>query len=184
MNVQQNSAGSPEKTIDLQGVASFASLVEVLAQELGTNPGKLQGQLPEGPDSFDKLSGELELNTKGFRRKITLYSQPGAPLTIRFQCAWVRDEMGEGADAVVGGVSADYYLGGTVDMILPQGRALARYVEDIFAVMDRMVTLGHSQKLASMSIPTSQIDAFEKTDDEPLVSQYDESAQETSAQTP
>ncbi len=172
----------PEKTIDLQGVASFASLVEILAQELGTNPGKLQGQLPEGPDSFNKLSGELDLNTKGFRRKITLYSQPGSPLTIRFQCAWVKDEMGDGSDSVVGGISADYYLGGTVDSILPQGRALARYVEDIFAVMDRMVTLGHSQKLASMSIPASQIDAFEKSEDEPLVSQFDEAAQQASPQ--
>lgn len=176
MNLQNSSTGASEKTIDLQGVASFASLVEVLAQELGTNPGKLQGQLPDGPDTFNRLSGELELNTKGFRRKITLYSQPGSPLTMRFQCAWVKDEIGEGPDAVVGGVSADYYLGGTVDSILPQGRALARYVEDIFAVMDRMVTLGHSQKLASMSIPTSKIDAFEKSEDEPLISQFEEPA--------
>ncbi|HMO24001.1 MAG TPA: hypothetical protein PKC98_23805, partial [Candidatus Melainabacteria bacterium] len=81
MNLQNSSTGASEKTIDLQGVASFASLVEVLAQELGTNPGRLQGQLPDGPDTFNRLSGELELNTKGFRRKITLYSQPGSPLT-------------------------------------------------------------------------------------------------------
>jgi hypothetical protein len=33
-------------TIDLQGVAAFARLVELLAQELGTNPGKMQGNLP------------------------------------------------------------------------------------------------------------------------------------------
>ena len=46
--------------------------------------------------------------------------------------------------------------------------------------MDRMVTLGHSQKLASMSIPVSQIDAFEsQSHDEELVSQYDATAKET-----
>ena len=107
-----------------------------------------------------------------------MFSEPGQALTIRFQCAWVKDELGDGAEAIVGGVTSDYYLGGTVDSILPQGRALARYVEDIFAVMDRMVTLGHSQKLASMNIPVSQIDAFEQSaPEEELVSQYDGTAQ-------
>lgn len=179
MNAQNNTQKAQDKIVDLQGVASFASLVEVLAQELGSDAGKLQGQLPEGPEAFNRLSGEIELNTKGFRRKLILYSQPDTNLTIRFQCSWVKDELGDGDEAIVGGISADYYLGGTVDQILPQGRALARYVEDIFAVMDRMVTLGHSQKLASMNVPVSQMNAFESTADEELVSQYDGNGQDS-----
>ena len=125
---QGNPGGATDKTIDLQGVASFASLVEVLAQELGTSPGRMQGQLPDGPQSFNVLTGEIELNTKGFKRRLILLSQPGANLTMRFQCAWVKDELGQGDEAIVGGVGAEYYLGGTVESIIPQGRALARYV--------------------------------------------------------
>src|SRR5262249_49100608 len=127
------------KTINLQGVASFASLVELLAQELGTAAGNMQGQLPNGPDAFDKLMGEIELNSQGFLRKLILVTQPGAPLTLRFQCAWNKNPE-EGNPEIVGGVTSDYYLGVTVEDILPQGRALARYIEDIFAVLDRMVT--------------------------------------------
>ncbi len=160
------------KTINLQGVASFASLVELLAQELGTTPGKMQGQLPQGPDTFDKLMGELDLNGQGFIRKLFLISQPGSPLLLRFQCAWSKS-LGDDRTEIVGGVTADYYLGASVEEILPQGRALARYIEDIFAVLDRMVTLGHSQKLSSMSIPISQLEAFEHSEAGGLVTQYE-----------
>jgi len=161
------------KTINLQGVASFASLVELLAQELGTSAGNMQGQLPNGPDSFDKLMGEIELNSQGFMRKLILVTQPGAPLTLRFQCAWNKNPE-EGNPEIVGGVTSDYYLGVTVEDILPQGRALARYIEDIFAVLDRMVTLGHSQKLATMSAPISRLEAFEASEAGTLVSQVEE----------
>ncbi|MDZ4832390.1 MAG: hypothetical protein SGJ27_01180 [Candidatus Melainabacteria bacterium] len=160
------------KTINLQGVASFAALVELLNQELGTAGGKMQGQLPNGPDSFDKLMGELDLNSQGFVRKLILISQPGAPLMLRFQCAWNKTH-GEGKSEIVGGVTADYFLGVGVEEVLPQGRALARYIEDIFAVLDRMVTLGHSTKLANMSIPVSQLEAFEASESNNLVAPYE-----------
>jgi len=167
------------KTINLQGVAAFASLVELLAQELGTAAGKMQGQLPNGPDAFDKLMGELDLNSQGFVRKLILISQPGAPLMLRFQCAWNKNH-GEGKTEIVGGVTADYFLGVAVEDVVPQGRALARYVEDIFSVLDRMVTLGHSAKLANMSIPVSQLEAFEASEQD-LVTQYEgRQAQDTS----
>lgn len=159
------------KTINLQGVAAFASLVEMLSQELGTAAGKMQGQLPNGPETFDKLMGELDLNSQGFVRKLILISQPGAPLMLRFQCAWNKSH-GEGKSEIVGGVTADYFLGVAVEDIVPQGRALARYIEDIFAVLDRMVTLGHSSKLASMSIPVSQLEAFEASEED-LVAPYE-----------
>ncbi|MBZ0190044.1 MAG: hypothetical protein K8F91_27635 [Candidatus Obscuribacterales bacterium] len=172
---QGNPQQVPEKTIDLQGVASFAGLVELLAQELGTSTGKMKGQLPDGPDSFNKLTGEIELNNQGFIRRLILLAQPGSPLTLRFQCAWSKDQGG-GHDQVVGGITADYYLGASVEQIMPQGRALARYIEDIFSVMDRMVTLGHSQKLATMSTPVSQMEAFEHLEEDHLVTQAEEAS--------
>jgi hypothetical protein len=167
-----SNSGFTGKTINLKGVASFAALVELLSQELGTSPGKMQGQLPQGPDTFDKLMGELELNSQGFVRKLLLMTQPGAPLLLRFQCAWSKN-LGEERTEIVGGVTADYYLGVTVEDIVPQGRALARYIEDIFAVLDRMVTLGHSQKLSGMSIPISQLEAFEHSEAGGLVTQFE-----------
>lgn len=155
------------KTIDLQGVASFASLVEMLAQELGVPAGKMQGQLPNGPDSFNQLIGEIDLNSQGFSRKLSLIAKPGTPLTLRFATKWGT----EGKANIAGGITADYFLSATVEQIVPQGRALARYVEDIFAVQDRMVTLGYGNKLASMNVPTSQLEAFERSE-ESLVSQH------------
>lgn len=165
-NSQKSAQGS---IIDLQGVASFASLVELLAQELGTTAGKMQGTLPDGPQSFNKLTGEIDLNNQGFMRKLILLAEPGAPLTLRFQCAW---NPGKGNTTEPLGVTADYYLGVAVEQIVPQGRALARYVEDIFAVMDRMVTLGQSSRLSAMNIPASQIEAFEQSESGNLVSTY------------
>ncbi len=165
------------KTIDLQGVAAFASLVEMLAQELGTSPGNMRGQLPNGPASFDKLMGELDVNSQGFLRKLILVTQPGAPLTLRFQCNWAKNPD-EPTSEILGGITADYYLGVTVEEIIPQGRALARYVEDVFSVMDRMVTLGHSQRLSGMTVPRSKLEAFERSEAESLITQYDPTAKE------
>lgn len=168
--------GFAGKTINLQGVASFASLMEVLAQELGTSAGNLQGQLPNGPDSFDKLMGELELNSQGFLRKLILVTQPGAPLTLRFQCKWAKNPDQADSD-IVSGITADYYLGATVEDIIPQGRALARSVEAVFAGLDGMVTLGHSNRLSSMNVPISKLEAFENSESS-LVTEYDSSQPE------
>lgn len=149
------------KTIDLQGVAAFASLVELLAQELGVSAGRMQGQLPSGPASFEQLTGEIELNSQGFHRKLSLVNKPGHPLVLRFQTSW----GGERNNIVAGTISADYFLSATVEQIMPQGRALARYIEDIFAVQDRMVTLGHGSKLSAMNVSTSQLEAFERSEE-------------------
>ncbi len=169
MNSSTNQA--PGKTVDLQGVAAFASLVELLAQELGTAVTKMQGQMPSGPDTFDKLLAEIEINKQGFNRKLTLMSYPGAPFTLRFQSAWSKAEGGNAAASSA--IASEYYINSPVASIIPQGRALARHIEDIFMVMDRMVTLGHSNKLSHMSIPVSQMEAFEQSESENLVTQYD-----------
>ena len=155
---QSMSPDQSMKTIDLQGVAAFASLVEILAQELGVPAGLMQGQLPNGPDTFNQLIGEIDLNSQGFVRKLSLVSRPGAPLTMRFHTSWGVDRSAN----LAGGVNAEYQLSCAVEQVIPQGRALARYIEDIFAVQDRMVTLGHSSKLNAMNVSTAQIEAFER----------------------
>lgn len=158
-------------TIDLQGVASFARLVELLAQELGTNPGKMQGNLPNGPASFNQLIGEFELNNQGFQRKLTLLSQPGSPLTLRFQSshADVRGIDSKGASPLA--IVSDFYIAAAIEDIVPQGRALARYCEDIFTILDRMVTLGHSSKLQGMAVSAAELAAFEQSESGNLVRQ-------------
>ncbi|MBS1990799.1 MAG: hypothetical protein JSS86_08250 [Cyanobacteria bacterium SZAS LIN-2] len=160
------------KTIDLAGVAAFASLVELLAQELGVPAGRMQGQLPNGPETFNQLHGEIDLNSQGFERKLTLICKPGAPLNMRFATTWGADR------SLAGGVTADFYLTASVEQIIPQGRALARYVEDIFSVQDRMVTLGHGAKLAAMNVSTSQIEAFEREQGGQLVSSHQPKGQD------
>jgi hypothetical protein len=172
--LQEQASGT--KKIDLQGVASFAALVELLAQELGTAAGKIHGNLPNGT-SFNELVGEIELNNAGFNRKLILFAQPGSPLTLRFRTLWNEGQKNdsrqrEHEDQDDGGIIADYFLAATVEQILPQGRALARYVEDIFAVLDRMVSLGQANRLAAMSIPASTIEAFEQSEASNLVRSY------------
>jgi hypothetical protein len=162
----------PGKTIDLQGVASFAALVDLLAQELGTATGKMVGNLPNGPTSFNELVGEIDMNGQGFYRRLTVLAQPGCPITLRFQVAWNDGKTREAEQAVHGGVTADYYLGVSVEQVMPQGRALARYIEDIFAVMDRMVTLGQSNKLAVMNVSAADLQAFENSDPDSLIQRH------------
>ncbi len=179
MSIQEPQGGAGDQngsnsgtTIDLAGVASFAALVELLAQELGTSAGKMLGHLPNGPNSFNELVGEIDLNSQGFYRRVTVLAQPGSPITLRFQVAWNDGRSKEPADAVVGGVTADYYLGATVERVMPQGRALARYIEDILAVIDRMVTLGQSSRLAAMDVSTADLQAFEATNSDGLIRQH------------
>jgi hypothetical protein len=161
---REGQPGQPGQTIDLQGVASFAALVELLAQELGTTAGKIHGVLPNG-SSFNELVGEIELNNQGFQRRIVLFARPNTPLTIRFKTSW--NEARKDADDA--GIIADYFLGTSVERITPQGRALARYIEDIFAILDRMVSLGQSTKLQSMAISNAALEAFESVEAENLV---------------
>jgi hypothetical protein len=168
-NNGQNFSPQSGKTIDLQGVASFVGLVELLATELGTSPGKIEGQLPTGPAKFAELIGEIQLNNQGYQRRIMLVTAPGAKLRIHMTCSWM-DAINQMPDnSNLSGVESTFVLDATVEQILPQGRALARQLEDAFAVLDRMVTLGHSNKLSSMSISQSKIDAFELGESENLV---------------
>lgn len=164
------------KTIDLQGVASFAALVELLAQELRTTAGKIHGNLPSGA-AFNELVGEIELNNQGYQRKLILFAQPGSPLTMRYRTVWNEGRKGDGTkreeDVNDGGIIADYFLSATVEQILPQGRALARYVEETFAMLDRMVSIGQANRLTTMSIPASTIEAFEALEANALVRSYD-----------
>lgn len=168
-DADNESASAPGQTIDLQGVASFAALVELLAQELGTTAGRMQGNLPKGPSTFNELTGEIDLHGQGYFRRLTLVTRPGSPLTIRLQSAFSNGRAPDPQNAITAGVTADYYLGGTVEAIIPQGRALARYIEDILAVLDRMVTLGQSNKLATMSISASEMQAFEAAEGHNLI---------------
>lgn len=163
------------KTIDLQGVAAFVGLVELVAQELGTSPGKIQGLLPNGT-SFEELVGEITVMSQGFQRTITLFCKPGAPLRMIFRCKWKGSQAGLEPDddnSVISGIEAHFFLDSPVEHIMPQGRALARHVEDTFALMDRMVTLGQSGRLQSMSISASEIEAFESSEAGSLVVNYE-----------
>jgi hypothetical protein len=149
------------QTIDLQGVASFVGLVELLAQELGTAPGRIQGMLPSGPATFEELIGEISHNTQGFVRSVTLLASPNAPLNLKFHCAWREAQKLAQESGTISGIEAHFFLDATVEQILPQGRALARYVEDTFKVMESMVTLGQSGRLTSKSVSSAEIEAFE-----------------------
>ncbi|MBX9567391.1 MAG: hypothetical protein K2X77_00785 [Candidatus Obscuribacterales bacterium] len=152
-------------TIDLQGVASFASLVETLAQELGTTAGKIQGMLPQG-SNFEQLVGEITVNNQGFNRTVTLYTAPGQPLKMRIFTALVSDR------ATITGIESQIILGATVDKIVPQARALARHLEEAFAVLDRMATLGQSSRLAAMSISETELAKFEQQEAASLVTSH------------
>lgn len=154
-------------TVDLQGVAAFASLVETLAQELGTTAGKIQGHLPNGPSSFETLVGEIQVNSQGFVRTVTLFTAPGQPLKMRIVSAWRDGLISE--KAAISGVESQIILGATVDKIAPQSRALARHLEEVFSVLDRMATLGQSSRLAAMSISDSEIAKFEQQEASNLV---------------
>ena len=156
------------KTVDLQGVASFSALIDVLSQELGVPAGKMVGQLPNGPDTFNQIIGEIDINSQGFQRKLTLLCQPGKPLVMKFATLWGTERN----SSLTSGVHSDYYLTATVEQIIPQGRALARHIEDIFAVQDRMVTLGHGNKLSTISVSASQVEAFERQEGSGIVSTH------------
>lgn len=173
-NGQKPSASSgAAKTIDLQGVAAFVGLVELIAQELGTTPGRIQGLLPNGT-SFEELVGEISLMSQGFERTVTLFAKPGSPLKMIFRCKWRGSQVGLEAneDSYISGIEAHIFLDAPVETIVPQGRALARHVEDSFALLDRMVTLGQSGRLSSMSISSAEIEAFESSEAENLVRNY------------
>ena len=162
------------QTVDLQGVASFVSLVELLAQEFGTTAGRIQGQLPDGPTGFAELVGEIVLNGQGFYRTMTLISQPASRLRIRVQSFW--DDGNAPETQKSGMVEAEFQLAGTTEEIACQGRALARYLEDALAVVDRMVTMNTIHKLGSPSPnsgpSTSQIEAFEYAQGSDLVRSF------------
>ena len=166
---------SSGKTIDLQGVASFAALVELLAHELGTAAVKIHGNIRTGT-AFNQLVGEIEIHNQGFQRKVILFAQPGSPLTVRFKTLW-----NEGSKIAFGsdnkkadneedtGIVSDYFLNASVEQILPQGMALARYVEDIIKIMDGMVSIGQSVRISKINIPPSTIQAFESAEASNLV---------------
>ena len=56
---------------------------------------------------------------------------------------------------------------------MPQGRALARYAEEIISILDSMVSLGQSNRLAKVSIPPSTLEAFESVEGANLVRAYE-----------
>jgi hypothetical protein len=163
------------KTIDLQGVASFAALVELLAHELGTAAVKIYGNIRTGA-AFNQLVGEIEINNQGFQRKLTLFAHPGSPITIRFKTVWNEGSKIEQNPAHIrhendedSGIVADYFLNSTVEQILPQGMALARHAEEIIKVLDGMVSIGQSTRISKINIPASTIQAFESAEATNLV---------------
>jgi hypothetical protein len=163
------SGDNAAKTIDLQGVAAFVGLVELVAQELGTTPGKIQGLLPNGT-AFEELVGEITQVSQGFERNVTLFCKPGSPLRMIFRCRWQGSQVGlERDDSVISTVEAHFFLDVPVEHITPQGRALARHVEDCFGLLDRMVTLGQSGRLSAMSVSHAELDAFEQSEAGKLV---------------
>lgn len=168
-NAQKPYSQAAGTTINLQGVAAFVGLVELIANELGTQAGKIQGLLPQG-QAFEELVGEIQSASQGFVRTVTLFGKPHHPLKMHFQVAW-RDPYADDK-GVVGGVEATFYFNVTVEQIGPQGRALARHVEDTFALLDRMVTLGQSGRLSAMSVSPADLEAFEQQEAGNLVRNY------------
>lgn len=169
--------GLTGKTIDLQGVASFAALVELLAHELGTASVKIHGNIRTGA-AFNQLVGEIDINNQGFQRKIVLFAQPGSPLTVRFKTVWnegskIEDRRAQNEPEEDNGIVADYFLSASVEQILPQGRALARYAEEIISTLDQMISLGQSSRLSKIAIPASTIEAFESAESTNLVRAYE-----------
>jgi hypothetical protein len=158
-NAQKPFSQAAGTTINLQGVAAFVGLVELIAQELGAQAGKIQGLLPSG-QAFEELVGEIQCASQGFVRTVTLFGKPHHPLKMHFQVAW-RDPYAD-EKGVVGGVEATFYFNVTVEQIGPQGRALARHVEDTFSLLDRMVTLGQSGRLSAMSVSEADLQQFEQ----------------------
>jgi hypothetical protein len=157
-------------TIDLQGVAAFASLVEILAQELGTTAGKIQGVLPNNPSTFEHLTGEIQLNSQGFARVVRLFTAPGQPLKLRIATSWRDGLISE--KATISGVDSQIILGASVEKITPQARALARHLEELFSVLDRMATLGQGNRLSAMSISESEINKFENQESANLLREH------------
>jgi hypothetical protein len=158
-------------TIDLQGIASFARLVELVGQELGTTPGKMHGLLPGGPAAFEELVGEIVVHGQGFQRHLIFKARPGATLNLQFYCSWM-NPGGDAAYDTTNGIESHFFLNSTVEEILPQGRALARYIEDVFRILDSMVTLGQTGRVPNMAIPSSDIEAFEATQMDSLVRNF------------
>ncbi|MBY0357332.1 MAG: hypothetical protein K2W82_04960 [Candidatus Obscuribacterales bacterium] len=165
----QRSAGTSAKTIDLQGVAAFAGLVELLAQELGTTPGRIQGQLPSGPSSFEQLVGEIPITSQGYQRHVTLFTTPGQPLIILVTVGFRDPAAPEVPGQPQKMLETQLVLPSPVEKILPQGRALARHLEELFSVLDRMATLGMSSRLSAMSISEAELARFEHQQADNLV---------------
>jgi len=139
----KGSANSSSQTISLLGVASFANLVELLAQALGSIPGKIHANIPVEPSSFNEMFAEIDKNDEQFVRRVTLLAKPGSPLTLRVHSAtYYARKM----DSLVGGAVADLYPGATVTQLVPQVNQLAREIESMFAVTDRMVALSEQAK--------------------------------------
>jgi hypothetical protein len=132
------SAHSSSKTVSLQGVASFANLAELLAHALGTMPGKIHASIPVDPSSFNEMFAEIDKNDDQFVRRVTLLAKPGSPLTLRVHSATYHARK---MDSLVGGAVVDLYPGVTVAQLVPQVNALAREIEAVFAVTDRLVAM-------------------------------------------
>lgn len=163
---QQPASGG--HTIDLQGVAAFAGLVELLATELGTTAGKIQGHMPSGPASLEQLVGEILVTSQGYYRHLTLLSCPNYPLRMRIFTSF-RDPAQEASGTQPRAIEVQVVLGSPVEKILPQGRALARHVEELFAVVDKMLSLGISSKLAAMSISDADLARLEQQEGGSLI---------------
>lgn len=89
-------------------------------------------------------------------------------MTLRFQSSHGEVRSQE-KGAIPLQIVSDFYIAAAVEDIVPQGRALARYCEDIFTILDRMVTLGHSSKLQGMNVSAAELEAFEYSETGNLV---------------
>ncbi len=165
------------QVIDLQGVAAFASLVELLATELGAQASTIQGALPDTPGPFQQLVGHIELTRQGISKKIVLTNCEGKPLNIELQCS-LKDKNIAGSSKERENspdktkpydVSCNITINKLVGNIVPQGRALARNLEDMFAILERMLAIGQNSKVLSMSPSANEIEAFELAEHGSLV---------------
>ena len=180
MENELNFAVPPSKNnqvIDLQGVAAFASLVELLAGELGASSNSIKGALPDSRGSFEELVGFIELTRQGLSKKIIITSQEGRPINFELQCS-LKDKNIAGAKQEIENspdkskpydVSCQIAINKFTNNIVPQGRALARNLEDLFAILERMLAIGQNNKVLAMSPSQSEIEAFENAQNGNLV---------------
>ena len=164
------------QVVDLQIVACFANLVELLANELGANSSDVKGALPTARNTFDELIGTIDITRHGLEKKLVVTSRVNEPLKLDLFCT-VKDKnsLNSKVDSKISPIPNSFDVSLTMQInkftknILPQGRALARNIEDMYSILECMVAIGQDSRIISMSPTQEQIEAFELSNSDSLI---------------